>query len=284
MSNGIPAKKKNFGNFSNVVTACIRQSRIEPCHAEDISTSRLIRRTAGNTIPENLCEKRIAIIGCGSLGSLIVDGLTRSGIREYLLCDNDSFRPENLARHLLLSPSLFSPKVTSLADHITMRLPDAKVQVIGSDIRTSNGLSALQSFNPDLILCATGDTNTDLTLSDAVFEGNMGPCCFAWVEPNLVAGHLVFQPRGSASILRQLHSEEGKEGRYCHALVGSPEGLLMKESGCQSSFTPYSGLDMVLFAAHVSKKIISWLIEPAVSNEVLRITLDEGSRWETLSC
>ena len=130
MPNAIPAKKKNFVNFSNAVVACIKAGGIEPCNAENISTYRLIHRTAGAAIPDSLFEKRVAIIGCGSLGSMITDGLSRSGIRNFLLCDADVFRPENLARHILTSDALFKAKAEGLKFYIKSRLPDAKEALI----------------------------------------------------------------------------------------------------------------------------------------------------------
>jgi len=216
------------------------------------------------------------------LGSLVVDGLSRSGIRRYLLCDNDVFNPCNLARHSLLSHSLFYLKAAALSVHLRTRIPDVEVKIEAHDVRTPRARLALKQFSPDLVVLATGDTNTDITVSEIAAREGWGPCCFTWVEPNLESGHLIIQPQGGASILRQLHSVEGIEGRYCHATVDSPESVEMRESGCQSSYTPYSGLDMVQFAAQVSRKIISWLVAPPSSAEILRIKLADSNPWEKL--
>ncbi len=53
----------------------------------------------------NLSQKRIALIGCGTIGGYLAELLLRSGAgcgeNYFHLYDNDSFKPHNFARHSL---------------------------------------------------------------------------------------------------------------------------------------------------------------------------------------
>ena len=48
-----------------------------------------------------LAPVRVGIVGLGSLGSKIAVSLARSGLRRFLLVDDDVLLPENICRHEL---------------------------------------------------------------------------------------------------------------------------------------------------------------------------------------
>lgn len=52
--------------------------------------------------PETIFSKRVAVLGCGALGSKLVLHLYRSGVGKLTLVDNDFFEPHNMCRHALL--------------------------------------------------------------------------------------------------------------------------------------------------------------------------------------
>jgi len=67
-----------------------------------------------------LGEKRVAVVGCGSVGSKIAVALARSGIRNFTLVDDDVFFPANLVRNDLDARAIGRHKV----DALTVRLRD----------------------------------------------------------------------------------------------------------------------------------------------------------------
>ncbi len=74
--------------------------------SEDVSSRRIVRRASGSSAVQDAkfaaaTATRLAVIGCGSLGSHIFDLLLQGGIQDMYLCDKDWLLPENLARHTL---------------------------------------------------------------------------------------------------------------------------------------------------------------------------------------
>jgi molybdopterin/thiamine biosynthesis adenylyltransferase/ubiquitin-protein ligase len=67
-----------------------------------------------------LAEQKVALIGCGSLGSKVAAMLARAGIRSFILIDDDVFLPENLVRHELTWESVGAHKVDALARHLKL--------------------------------------------------------------------------------------------------------------------------------------------------------------------
>jgi molybdopterin/thiamine biosynthesis adenylyltransferase len=72
---------------------------------------------------EQLSHCRVAIVGAGSLGSKVAASLARSGILDFLLVDDDIFRPENVVRHDLDWRSVGDHKVDAVAHRIVNIAP-----------------------------------------------------------------------------------------------------------------------------------------------------------------
>ncbi len=227
---------------------------------QDLRQARLQVRTAGPEQASTLGDVRLTLVGCGSLGGFLADSLTRAGIRAWQLVDSDILRPENLARHLLNFESLYQSKATELARVLRDRFQDIEVSDEWLSAQTEAGRKRLAHFGPTVVVSATGDTNTDLTLSEACRRGELGDCCFLWVEPNLAAGHIVYQPGGCPTGLHDLHEVVGGDAYYYkNRITTQPRDLLLTEAGCQVAFTPYGGADVQLFAVSAAREIAGFL-------------------------
>ena len=62
-----------------------------------------------------LADKRVAIVGCGSVGSKIAATLARCGVRKFMLIDDDVFFSDNLVRNDLDARAIGRHKVDALA-------------------------------------------------------------------------------------------------------------------------------------------------------------------------
>jgi molybdopterin/thiamine biosynthesis adenylyltransferase len=65
-----------------------------------------------------LDAKKVAVIGCGSMGSKIATMLARSGVGKFVLVDDDILLPENLVRNELDWRDVARHKVDALADKL----------------------------------------------------------------------------------------------------------------------------------------------------------------------
>ena len=73
------------------------------------------RTSAQNDV---LKEKRVAILGCGSMGSKVAASLTRMGVEKFFLVDSDILHVGNLVRNELDWLGVGAHKVDGLADHL----------------------------------------------------------------------------------------------------------------------------------------------------------------------
>lgn len=79
--------------------------------------------------PENIVE-RIHIIGCGAIGSLLADTLTRMGITKITLYDFDTVVSHNIANQLYTENDINRLKVDALADRLLAINPDMEPDLI----------------------------------------------------------------------------------------------------------------------------------------------------------
>lgn len=79
---------------------------------------------------EKLNKAKIAIFGIGGVGSFVVEGLSRAGVENFILVDNDTVSLTNLNRQLIAThKTLNMPKVEVAKQRILEINPNAKVEI-----------------------------------------------------------------------------------------------------------------------------------------------------------
>lgn len=78
---------------------------------------------------ERLNKAKVAIFGIGGVGSFVVEGLTRAGVENFILVDNDKICLTNLNRQLLATHKTIGKyKVEVAKERILEINPNAKVE------------------------------------------------------------------------------------------------------------------------------------------------------------
>ena len=109
-----------------------------------------------------LAQKRVAIVGCGSLGSKLALSLVRSGVTRFILVDDDVLMPDNLVRHQLDWLSVGHGKAEALKAAMLMVRPDAEIQsktfrFAGQESASLNTVVLEQIAACDLVIDATAN-------------------------------------------------------------------------------------------------------------------------------
>jgi len=114
-----------------------------------------------------LGEKKIAIVGLGSLGAAVALSLARMGARSFLLVDDDILLPENLCRHPLDWTGVGQHKVDALAEAMHRLVPGLRVDVSRLNL---TGQENVASLNGLLKRLGKRDVIIDMTASPQVFN------------------------------------------------------------------------------------------------------------------
>ncbi|MDH5935627.1 ThiF family adenylyltransferase [Vibrio splendidus] len=143
------------------------REKIFPLDVMPCSPDYVIERNRAISSPI-LSNKRIALIGAGTIGGYLAHSLCQVGAGHdagyFVIYDNDTLKVGNLGRHILGAKFIGERKSDSLKYHIEEQGLDLEVQAEGK-FHLSSELSRF-----DLILDATGDQAFALNLSSKVAE------------------------------------------------------------------------------------------------------------------
>jgi len=112
-------------------------------------------------------ESSVCIIGAGSLGSKVAASLTREGVGQFMLLDNDILWSDNLVRNELDEMDVGHHKAVSLKHRLLRINPAAKVGALGMSLTSQ---SAVQHITQLSEIISTCDLVIDTTADSGVFR------------------------------------------------------------------------------------------------------------------
>ena len=207
---------------------------------------------------EYLRERRIAVLGCGSLGGPISRLLAQAGIGNMLLIDPENMDWPNISRHVLGASSVDSSKSKELAREISSSYPHLG-DVSGRQVRfgpeEDTIIEEIASF--DLIISTTGNWAADSFLNDIHRKRPEYPSViYGWVEANAAAAHAVHIPQGDAC-LRCGVNDKGRPHLYVVDWPGGRE--TQQEPACGATFTPFGPVELCWAHALIAETVVDAL-------------------------
>jgi len=137
----------------------------------------ILFRPIGKAGQQKLAASRVAIVGCGALGSHQATELVRAGVGELLVIDRDYVEESNLQRQSLFderdaAESL--PKAVAAETHLKQANSAVQVRGIVADLTADNAPSMLSGI--DVLLDGTDNFQTRYLLNDLSLERG-----FPWI-------------------------------------------------------------------------------------------------------
>lgn len=87
----------------------------------------IFSRNKGILETDRMAQKRVVILGCGSVGSLVAMELARAGVSYFLLCDADIVEYHNVCRHQCGITDVGDLKVNALSRKLQNINPNIKI-------------------------------------------------------------------------------------------------------------------------------------------------------------
>lgn len=209
-----------------------------------------------------LVSRKVAIVGCGSLGSKLAVILARAGVGNYLLVDADIMLPENLVRHDLDWRDVGTHKAAAVARRIQLVNVRAQCQtrqhLIGGQEASGSIETLITSLAEcDLIidatadgrafgyLCAAASTGRKPVLWAEVFGGGFG---------GLIARHRPLLEPDPASMRRAIENWCSQQG------VEPPPRAINYETREAGPPMIADDSDVSVIASHAARLAIDTLI------------------------
>lgn len=227
---------------------------------------------------EKFGQKKVGIVGAGSAGSKIAVSLARSGVKNFVLIDDDLFLPENLCRHVLDWRSVGEHKVSAVKDQICLISSDARVEAFrmklqGQESTTwvDEALTSLAGCN--LVIDATANHDT-LNQLATVAEQKRRP--LIWLSVNAGGtGGLVgrYRPGHDASPYRMREAYNAFTAQQ--PKVPTEEGTEPYADGVHIA----TDADVSVIADHATRLALDVLAEREPSDFLHSIYLIGLRRW-----
>jgi hypothetical protein len=254
--------------------------KMTPISIERWHPNHLLNRTGGDS---SLLNKKIVIVGTGSVGSEIAVRLAKAGISNITLIDPDKMELNNIHRHALGSDQVLQLqsnslvnqyKVEGLKNEIQRMYPFTNVEVYRDNFIDLWNKKCVSWKDIDLMIVAIGAPNKEMEINQIMKSTPLHPSVvYTWVEPLGIGGHALATLNNNKNGCYQcLFEQYGDEPMSNKAAFAQPFQSFSKTiTGCGSTFIPYSFLDSertaltalelgirILLGEEIDNPIISW--------------------------
>lgn len=211
-----------------------------------------------------LQKKKVAIVGCGSVGGDIAVLLAKAGVGSFILIDPDDLHWANLSRHILGASSIMANKAFSVASKLKADLPHVSASYYRIDVDEYIRSQKSPFSDVDLIVSVTGNWAGDSRIDAWRTEvGSQAMILYGWLEPRACAGHAVLIVGPPDSI------------RHGCNRVGKPDYMITdwgdrdtfeQEAGCGGQFQPYGAIELSAATSLISSVALDALLDSDIES------------------
>lgn len=200
---------------------------------------------------KTLVDKRIVLIGCGTIGGYLADMLVKAGAGagegELFLVDPDTLKASNVGRHRLGFSYVDQLKVKALMSELKACAPDANLRALPVDVRKAN-LGKI-----DLLIDATGEQ----VISDylAVTYGKSTQLSI-WIEGPGIAVRGLLRPDASGACFHCL-TVYNRNGKYLSTQETLPQ--IYAGQGCEQEYVPFPATVSIHAACLACEMTLDWV-------------------------
>jgi sulfur-carrier protein adenylyltransferase/sulfurtransferase len=223
-------------------------------------------------------QKTVLCIGCGSLGGYVAHFLSRAGVGNLLLLDNDKLEWANLGRHVLGAQHVHQWKAEALSTMLTTQMPHLHIKGIPEDWRTVIRKNEELFAGIDLVIATTGDWRCEGPLNHLSRRTiGLPPILYGWLEPYAVAGHCLVSVPGSGCLACGMNSL----GQFQHNVADFKDITLKREPGGCTHYQQYGSTALLPVASMISSTALQCL-NKSPENSILKTWVSDKTHLSSV--
>ena len=213
----------------------------------------LMRGGNGNSF----IDKRVLVIGGGSVGSAVVEELIKAAVINVDVVDKEKLEIDNCYRHNCGFMYVNKQKTEAIKQKLTRYYPHSNVTAIDMAIEDAISKKKINFDLYDAVVVTTGNATVNQFLMKFLRkEIPSKPVLFSWLDPYGVGGHCLVTNISEKGCYQCLYTNETLHNIASFAAAKQPRSFLQNISGCGSVFVPYGALDANQTAILTVRKIL----------------------------
>ena len=233
------------------------------------------------------CGRRVAIWGCGAVGTHIAESVVRAGAAHIQLVDKGWVNPGILVRQGFEDADIGKSKVAALSDRLKRVDPDVTVEDLAADLIHQIG-GGTPIPDVDLVIDCTASPAVRMILEQQLHRIDLRPPIAALaIDRNAATGMATLSKSshsgGTLDVVRRLKLEACRNSRLTQPLEGFwPESLVEErfqpEPGCSEPTFVGSNADLASLSARMLNAIARTLSEPDEQHTAIGWFVEEAGQ------
>lgn len=275
----IPPKISATRYLGNASAEKLKVQRVDPLW--------VLNRDADSRAP-TLLGKKVTLVGCGAIGSVVARLLAQAGVGHLNLVDPDRLKWENTGRHALGADSIGENeqlKTNLLAKSLSADFPHLVVNSYGKEWEIISAERPDVFSGSDLIVTTTGEWSADNAMNQyALNQDNLPPVVYGWAEAFACAGHAVAIINGSGCLDCVFKGDE-----FTMAMTMGFEKELFRAPACGLTFQPFGSIELTPIVGMIAEMSVDVLLDRIKSSQIrswlgsAQQLRDKGGKWTDMA-
>lgn len=220
-----------------------------------------------------LLNKKVLLVGAGSLGSYVARELVKAGVKEITIYDKDSLVDENLLRHTVGDFWVDYSKVMGLKYELEQIHPEIRISAVKKNI--DRNLLITEMKKVDLILFTVGSSDVQWELNKVLrSEKCKAKVIYTWLEAGGENSHILAIDYNKNGCFQCLFTDEN--GRLINNKANKSSEVDVEvykiRNGCGGTRVAYGNAVLLRTTAVLLDVIRNIFEEPEVLNRLVNIT------------
>jgi len=228
----------------------------------------------GNRV--DLINKRVLVVGAGSLGSYVAAEIVKNGINKLTVYDEDKLEPDNIMRWAYGGFGQGLAKPDSLKLFLEFLHPEIHINAIGKNLDDEALVKELVSH--DLIIFTVGSSDKQLRFNNLLRSNKCKiPVIYAWIEAGGEYSHLLKIDYSKKGCFQCLYTDEKGMliNNKANVLGEAQQDELIIRNGCGGTRAPY-GTAVLLRTSAVLLNMIEEIFDVSDDNYLVTVTKESG--------
>ena len=261
-------------------------------HAEKLNVQRVnptwvLSRDADARVPV-LLGKKVTLVGCGAIGSVVARLLAQAGVGKMRLVDPDKMKWENTGRHALGAEAVMEdekPKVRLLAQSLMSDFPHLVVVEHDEEWEAVATKTPHAFSDSDLVIMTTGEWSADNAMNQyALSQDEFPSVVYGWAEAFACAGHAVTILNDSSCLDCTF-----KGSHFSFSMTTGFQKEQFRAPACGLVFQPFGSIELTPIVGMIAEMSVDVLLAKVKSSQIRswlgssQHVRDRGGKWTEMA-